>query len=154
MRSGFLCVISHGSGPQFPHQEHGGKSEMFQSHPPPWAGTNPEEPVPSPPHIPHFRCWLSGPRSLRGGPASPAITVPSRPQPGGSPSQQFCAAPPRGPPAAPRPSGGPRAEQMAGEASGRVSCCYLSLMTRSVNSVGNTPSCLCMPPALITVIEL
>lgn len=48
----------------------------------------------------------------------------------------------------------PRAEQMAGEASGRVSCCYLSLMTRSVNFVGNTPSCLCMPPALITVIEL
>lgn len=48
----------------------------------------------------------------------------------------------------------PRTEQMAGEASGRVSCCYLSLMTRSVNFVGNTPSCLCMPPALITVIEL
>ena len=82
--------------------------------------------------------------------ASSAIAVRSRPQPGGSPSQQFAAAPPRGP----RPSGGPRAEQMAGEASGRVSCCYLSLMTRSVNSVGNTPSCLCMPPALITVIEL
>lgn len=35
-----------------------------------------------------------------------------------------------------------------------VSCCYLLLMTRSVNFVGNTPSCLCMPPALITVIEL
>ena len=52
------------------------------------------------------------------------------------------------------PLGRPRAEQMAGEASGSVSCCYLSLMTRSVNSVGNTPSCLCMPPALITVIEL
>lgn len=49
---------------------------------------------------------------------------------------------------------GPRAEQMAGERSGRVSCCYLSLMTRSVNFVGNTPSCLCTPPALIAVIEL
>ena len=67
MRFAFLCVISHGSGPQFTHQEHGGKTEMFQYHPPPWVGTNPEEPVPSPPHIPHSRCWLSGPRCLRGG---------------------------------------------------------------------------------------
>ena len=121
------------------------------------GGHNPEEPVPHPPFqmlgyrrlstpslpdvgfLGRAACRRGGFRRVRGA----LVGAPAR----GSPSQQFSAG-------STSPLGGPRAEQMAGEASGRVSCCYLSLMTRSVNSVGNTPSCLCMPPALITVIEL
>ena len=103
---------------------------------------------------PRSRHRVSGPPCPQGGAASPAIAALSRPQPGRGATRVSSSPPLRGPPAAPRPSGGPRAKQMAEEASGRVSCCYLSLMTRSVNFVGNTPSCLCMPPALITVIEL
>lgn len=82
---------------------------------------------------------------------SSARTGPSRSQPG-QPARRSSSLL-HGPPLA-DPSGGPHAEQMAGEVHGPISCCYLLLMTRSVNFAGNTPSCLCVPPALITVIEL
>lgn len=103
---------------------------------------------------PRSRHRVSGPPCPQGGAASPAIVALSRPQLGrGQPESaalRRCAVLRQhlAPRAAPAPS------RWQGEASGRVSCCYLSLMTRSVNFVGNTPSCLCMPPALITVIEL
>lgn len=53
----------------------------------------------------------------------------------------------------PRPQR-PRAEQMAGEASGPRQLLLSLADDTACKFCGNTPPCLCMPPALITVIEL
>lgn len=119
------------------------------------VGTNPEERAPLPPQTPvPDIVFLGRPVRREGQLPQRSLSCPGPSSAGGSPNQQLSAAA--------RSSGGqhlaPRAapapSRWQGEASGRVSCCYLSLMTRSVNFVGNTPSRLCMPPALITVIEL
>lgn len=118
------------------HLEHGGKTQTAQN----------SRNIASPPPLPDCPDWGGGARDVSG-PLRGRVTLCGGQRGVGSVVRggrlRVALSPPR-----------PRTEQMAGEASGRVSCCYLSLMTRSVNFVGNTPSCLCMPPALITVIEL
>lgn len=129
MRSAFLCVISHGSGPQFPHQEHGGNRDVSVS-PSAMGGHKPRRAVASPHSAFQMLAFLG--RAPTGGPASPAIVVPSRPQPGGSPESAVLRRPaawsartsPLGRP--------PRRADGRGWRAGCVSCCYLSLMTRSV----------------------
>lgn len=113
MSLGLLCDVSHGSVPQFPHLEHGGKTQIFLSHPPQrWTQTQKSgrHCLPKPPF--QISCFWAALSAGRGSFPSDRCPVPAPARPGAA---RISSSPPlRGPPAAPRPSGGPRAEQMAG----------------------------------------
>lgn len=136
------------SMPQFSHLEHGDKNPPSKSHPLP----PPDQQHCQLPTSPS-RFWFLGHHICREGyrHISSARTGPSWSQPRRSACRSSSLL---HSPTLADPSCGPHAEQMAGEVHGPISCCYLLLMTWSVNFVGNAPSCLCVPPALITVIEL
>ena len=93
MSLGLLCAVSHGSVPQFPHLQHGGKTQIFPSHPPPrWAQTQKSRRhcLPKPPfQTSGFWAALS---AGRGSLPSDRCPVPTPARPGGNPSQQLSAA--------------------------------------------------------------